>query len=142
MWGKISFMNEMYAMSIGIHDAAVIGLGLLIAVNALMVASARRIRSYAKRMRMVMPLFGGTIAVVLFTGAVMMAAKRLSFSVENILMIVIGIIMIILEARRYKALKRTDPDQEEALMRYRATALKLLGIEAALIGAISAWMLL
>jgi hypothetical protein len=72
----------------------------------------------------------------------MMAAKRLDFSVANIVMIVFGIMLIILEAKRYKGLKRCNPEDPEAFRTYKRKAFRLMGISLGGIAAISAWMVL
>ncbi len=90
-----------------------------------------------------MPISGSLIALILFTGAVMMAAKHLEFSFANIAMIVIAIVMIILEAKRYKTLKRkTDITQESAFSEYKQKAFRFLGIEMALLVSMSVWMMI
>lgn len=90
-----------------------------------------------------MPISGSLIALILFTGAVMMAAKHLEFTIANIAMIVIAIVMIILEAKRYKTLKRkTDITQEDAFGEYKQKAFRFLGIEMALLVSMSIWMMI
>ncbi len=73
----------------------------------------------------------------------MMAAKHLHFTFANSAMIAIAIIMIILEAKRYKTLKRkTDITQEGAFELYKKKAFRFLGIEISLLIAITFWMIL
>lgn len=122
-------MNEMYAMGIVTHNLGVMGMLAVILINFLMLLGAQDIRRYAKRMRIFMPIGAGLIATILFTGAVMMAAKHLSFSFENIVMIVFGILLIILEAKRYKKLKYINMNEPNPLERYKAIAYKILSIE-------------
>ncbi|MCD6258078.1 MAG: hypothetical protein J7J31_00585 [Helicobacteraceae bacterium] len=122
-------MNEMYAMGIVTHNIGVMGMLAVILINFLMLVGAQDIRRYAKRMRIFMPIGAGLIATILFTGAVMMAAKHLSFSFENIVMIVFGILLIILEAKRYKKLKYINMNEPNPLERYKAIAYKILSIE-------------
>ena len=135
-------MNEMYSMSIGVHDAGVALLSLLVLLNIGLLASASDIKVYAKRMRILMPLSASMIAVILFTGMVMMAAKRLDFSFENIVMIAFGIVLIILDAKRYKTLKRSNPENPDAFGAYKRKAFRMMGITLGGLAAISAWMLL
>jgi hypothetical protein len=133
-------MNEMYAMGILTHNFGVIGLMLVVLINMAMLLRAQEPRSYAKRMRIFMPIGAGMISVILFTGAVMMAAKHLSFTVENLIMIIYGTALIGLEIARYKSLKRLNIKAEGAFETYKLKAFKILQIE--LIGslAISIWM--
>jgi len=135
-------MNEMYAMGIVTHNLGVMGMLAVILINFFMLISAQDLRKYAKRMRIFMPIGAGLIATILFTGAVMMAAKHLHFTFENSVMTVFGILLIILEAKRYKKLKYIDLKQEEPLVRYKAIAFKILAIEFFGVALISLWMYL
>lgn len=133
-------MNEMYDMSIVTHNAGVIGMLAVVFINISMLFLAKDLRVYAKKMRVFMPIGAGFIATILFTGAVMMAAKHLDFTIENIIMIVFGTLMIMLEAKRYAKLKHLNLDQENPLEAYRYTAFRILQIEAVMLLAISIWM--
>lgn len=134
-------MNEMYSMSIGIHDAGVFLLSLLVLLNLVLLRMSHDIRTYAKRMRILMPLSASMIATIIFTGMVMMAAKRLDFSVENMVMIIFAIVLIVLDAKRYKTLKRSDPEDPDTFPVYKSKASVMMGIALVGIAAISAWML-
>ena len=135
-------MNEMYTMSIDIHDFGVIFLLLVVLFNFVLLKQADDIHAYARKMRKMMPMAGTMIALIIFTGAVMMAAKHLSFTVENILMIIFSVALIVMEAKRYARFKHHDITDPDAFERYRALATRLLTIELLLIVPISAWMLL
>jgi len=135
-------MEAMYTTGINIHYFGVMVLMGVVLFNIVMLALSHHVVQYAKRMRIVMPISGSLIALILFTGAVMMAAKHLHFTFSNIAMIVIAIVMIILEAKRYKTLKRrTDITQENAFREYKTKAFRFLGIEMVLLSAISIWMM-
>ncbi len=135
-------MEAMYSMGIDIHYFGVIVLMGVVVFNIAMLAFSQQVVRYAKRMRIVMPVSATLLALILFTGAVMMAAKHLSFTLPNIAMIVISIVIIVLEAKRYKTLKRrTDIAQEGAFEGYKAKAFRFLGIELFLLVAMSAWMM-
>lgn len=135
-------MEAMYSMGIDIHYFGVIVLMGVVVFNIAMLAFSQQVVRYAKRMRIVMPVSASLLALILFTGAVMMAAKRLAFDAPNIAMIVIAIAIIILEAKRYKTLKRrTDITQEGAFGAYKAKAFRFLGIELALLVAMTGWMM-
>ncbi|MGD9719141.1 MAG: hypothetical protein AB7U24_07875 [Sulfurimonadaceae bacterium] len=133
-------MNEMYAMGILTHNLGVIGLLGVICTNFFMLYFASDIRKYAKKMRVFMPIGAGLIATILFTGAVMMAAKHLSFTVENIVMIIYGTALIALEARRYARLKHLDLSQENPFGMYKKLAFPILAIEFFGSLLISLWM--
>ena len=135
-------MEAMYKTGLNIHYFGVIVLMGVVVFNIVMLSLSHHIIRYAKRMRIVMPISGSLIALILFTGAVMMAAKHLAFSFVNIAMIVIAIVMIILEAKRYKTLKRkTDITQDDAFVEYKQKAFRFLGIEMALLVSMSVWMM-
>ncbi|MFA6192252.1 MAG: hypothetical protein WC665_07850 [Sulfurimonas sp.] len=135
-------MNEMYDMSIVTHNMGVMGILAVILVNLVMLLSAQDIRRYVKRVRIFMPMSATMIAVILFTGIVMMAAKHLNFSAENIIMIIFGTALIFLELTRYKKLKHLDISKEDALQTYRTIGLRILNVEFFVTLAISAWMLI
>jgi 4-amino-4-deoxy-L-arabinose transferase-like glycosyltransferase len=135
-------MEAMYKTGLNIHYFGVVVLMGVILFNMMMLALSHHVIRYAKRMRIVMPISSSFIALILFTGAVMMAAKHLSFTLANVAMIVIAIIMIILEAKRYKTLKRkTDITQEGAFAEYKKKAFRFLGIEMSLLLVMSIWMM-
>ncbi|MBU0719836.1 hypothetical protein KJ877_00695 [bacterium] len=133
-------MNEMYDMSIVTHNFGVMGILGVILVNIVMLLRAQNIRIYAKKMRVFMPIGATMIAVILFTGSVMMAAKHLSFTVENIIMIVFGTLMIFFEITRYKKLKHLDLSEENHLQNYKSAAMRILQFEFFVTLAISVWM--
>lgn len=133
-------MNEMYSMGILTHNMGVIGLLGVISINIIMLFVAKDIRIYAKKMRIFMPIGAGLIASILFTGAVMMAAKHLSFSAENIIMIVYGTALIGLEVRRYVKLKHINLETQNPLAVYKELAFTLLAIEFVGSLLISLWM--
>lgn len=132
----------MYKAGLNIHYFGVIVLMGVVMFNIVMLALSHHVIRYAKRMRIVMPISSSFIALILFTGAVMMAAKHLHFTFANVAMIVIAIVMIVLEAKRYKTLKRrTDITQEGAFADYKKKAFRFLGIEMLLLILISGWMI-
>lgn len=135
-------MEEMYTMTIGIHAFVVWALIGVIGLNIVQLLMADNIYQYANKTRVWMPVGATLIAAVLFTGTIMMAAKHLDFTVENIVMIVFGIAMIVLEVKRYKILKRTDPRKEDAMQSYKTVGLRLLGAEMVWMIGITAWMVL
>ena len=135
-------MEAMYKTGLNIHYFGVVVLMGVVLFNIMMLALSHHVIRYAKRMRIVMPISSSFIALILFTGAVMMAAKHLSFTLANVAMIVIAIVMIILEAKRYKTLKRkTDITQEGAFAEYKKKAFRFLGIEMSLLLVMSIWMM-
>lgn len=136
-------MEALYNFGLEIHTVGVLVLMGVVMFNILMLSLSKNIIIYAKRMRIVMPISASLIALILFTGAIMMAAKHLNFSVANTIMTVAGIVMIILEAKRYKTLKRrTDIAQEDAFDGYKTKAFRFLGIEIGMLMGISIWMML
>lgn len=135
-------MEEMYSLSIDIHWWGVLGLLAVIGWNMFWLLKSGNIVRYAKRMRVAMPVSASLIALLIFTGAVMMAAKHLSFTLENVVMILFSIALIVMEAKRYKSLKRSNIEKFSALQSYKTKAFKLLGTELLLTLLITGWMLL
>lgn len=135
-------MEALYTIGLEIHTVGVLVLMGVVMFNILMLSLSKNIILYAKRMRIVMPISASLIALILFTGAIMMAAKHLHFTFPNLIMIVAGIVMIILEAKRYKTLKRrTDISQDNAFEGYKSKAFRFLGIEFGMMLIISVWMM-
>ncbi len=134
-------MNEMYIMTLGIHFLGAVFVFGTIVLNLLMLNIAKDLKSYKRLMSIfLMPLSATMIALAIFTGVVMMAAKHLDFTIENIVMIIISLALIVLEAKRGKYLKYMPLKQENGLNIYRAFGSKILYIELALVVAISIWM--
>lgn len=132
----------MYTMGLEIHTVGVIVLMGVVMFNIMMLALSNQVIRYAKRMRIVMPISSSLIALILLTGMIMMAAKHLHFTLANDAMIVVGIVMIVLEAKRYKTLKRrTDITQEGAFALYKRKAFRYLGIEMVLLLSVTLWMM-
>jgi len=134
-------MNEMYNMGLSIHSiGAVIVFGTIV-LNIVLLFLAKDIKKYKRLMSIVLvPLSVTVLGIAIFTGTIMMAAKHLDFTIENIVMILISIALIILEAKRAKYLKFMRNDKERVLEAYSAFALKILYIEAILVAIISIWM--
>lgn len=133
-------MNEMYDMSIVTHNFGVMGVLAVIFINLTMLLRAKEIVRYKRVMRLITPINFISIVGVVFTGVVMMAAKHLDFSVENIVMIFISIVLIVLEAKRAKRLKYSSTKTPNVLEDFKPFALKLLLSEIVLILLISIWM--
>jgi hypothetical protein len=86
------------------------------------------------------PIVGTTIGIVIFTGVVMMAAKHLEFSVQNVVMIIFAIILIYLEVKRSLRLKHLNKKEVTAFESYKSYALKIFILEILVILSISLWM--
>ena len=135
-------MEAMYTLGLEIHIVGVLVLLGVVMFNILMLTLSNHLMVYAKRMRIVMPISTSLIFLVLFTGAIMMAAKHLQFTLINIAMMVGLIMMIVLEVKRYKTLKyNTDIQEENALEEYKHKAFRYLGIELSILMFLNIWMM-
>ncbi|WP_297440071.1 hypothetical protein [Sulfurimonas sp.] len=134
-------MNEMYTMGLSLHSWSAVGFLVVIFLNLFILISSKDLEKY-KRMNALylMPLMITILGTLLFTGIVMMAAKHLSFSVENIIMIILAIVLIVLEAKRAKGLKYLSTTKEHAFNVYKPFARTILQIEFILVVLISLWM--
>ena len=137
-----SIMNEMYSMSIVSHYYSVVGLLVVIFLNFWMMRKAVDIKAYKRQMSLFTPIGSMALASIIFTGIIMMAAKHLDFTIENIIMIVFSILILALEVTRVKRLKYLNPKIEDALKNYKKLVSKLLLSELVLTVSISIWMLL
>jgi len=134
-------MNEMYSMGLSLHSIGGAALLAVVFLNLFMLIVAKDLKKYRRLMSVfLIPLTQTTLGFVIFSGVVMMAAKHLSFSVENIIMIGISLAFIVLEVKRIKSLKYLDAKKERALEFYKPFARRLLQIEFVMTLLISLWM--
>ncbi len=99
-------MNEMYELSQSIHIYSVIGLVSVVLVMMGFHKVKGDFQKFVKIIKMLMTLHLSLFGFVVLTGAVMMAAKHLSFTPANLLMIVSSFIILALEIKRNKALAK------------------------------------
>jgi len=134
-------MNEMYSMGLSIHSWGAVTLLGVVLLNIFFLRSAKELNKYRRVMSIfLMPLSSTAIGIALFSGTIMMAAKHLDFTLENVVMIVISVVLIILEAKRSKTLKYLSSKVENSLEVYKPYGLKILYIEVLIIIVISLWM--
>jgi hypothetical protein len=135
-------METLYTMGLEIHTVGVIVLMGVVMFNIAMLALSKQIVVYVKRMRIVMPISASLIALVLFTGSIMMAVKHSQFTFANLVMIVSGIVMIVLEVKRYRTLKyKSNIHDENSFGEYKNKAFRYLGSEMAILILLSIWMM-
>lgn len=133
-------MNEMYDMSIVTHNWGVMSVLGVIFINIFMLFGIKNLAKYTRAVSLFTPIVGTTIGIVIFTGVVMMAAKHLDFSVQNIVMIIFAIILIYLEVKRSLRLKHLNKKEVTAFESYKSYALKIFVLEILVILSISLWM--
>ena len=134
-------MNEMYNMGIVTHYYGVMTVLVGILINLYRIKKANDIQSYRKFNILFNPINGTFIGTVVFTGVIMMAAKHLDFTIENIVMIIIAIFIIVLELKRSKRLKFLLNNDTEAFDKYKDYGSKLLIYELISVVLVSVWML-
>jgi len=134
-------MNEMYNMGLSLHSWSAVAVLVMIFINLYVLISAKELAKY-KRVNSLylLPLEITVLGTLLFTGIVMMAAKHLHFSVENIVMIILGVALIVLEAKRLKSLKYLSTKKEHALEVYKPFSRTILQVEFGLVLLMSLWM--
>ena len=135
-------MNEMYNMSLSIHWVSVFLLLAIFAASLWQLERANDVMVYLKKMRIQSPLIMMAMFAPIFTGMVMMAAKHLAFTIPNIVMILLSIILIYFEIKRSKPLKFATIIEEGVFEKYKKDAKMILVGEIALIVLISIWMYL
>jgi len=134
-------MNEMYSMGLSLHSIGGIALVGVIFLNIFFLRIARDLQKYKRLMSIfLLPLTATVIGLEIFTGVIMMAAKHLDFTIENIVMIIVSILLIVLEVKRSKSLKYMNPKKERALEGYKGYGVRLLYIEIAWTLVIFIWM--
>jgi len=135
-------MNEMYNMGIVTHYYGVVAVLGVILLNLIMLKKANNIEKYKRFNTLFNPIASIFIGTVIFTGVIMMAAKHLDFTIENILMIAIAVYVIVLEVKRSKKLKYIKNDNLEGFGLYKKDVYKLLFTEFMMVVIISIWMLI
>ncbi len=134
-------MNEMYNMGLSLHSWSAVAVLVMIFINLYILISAKELAKYKKVNSLyLVPLQITVLGTLLFTGIVMMAAKHLHFSIENIVMIILGVVLIVLEAKRLKALKYLSTKKEHALEVYKPYSRTILQVEFGLVLLMSLWM--
>ncbi len=135
-------MNAMYNMSLSIHWVSVFLLVAIFAASLWQLERANDVMAYLRKMRIQGPLILMAMFAPIFTGMVMMAAKHLEFTIPNIAMIVLSIVLIFFEIKRSRPLKYASIIEEGAFDKYKKDAKTILISEIALILLISIWMYL
>ncbi len=135
-------MNEMYEMSLWLHEAGVLFLLLVFLGSLWQLQRADEMIVYLRKMRIQSPMIMMLMFTPIFTGMVMMAAKHLEFTIANIVMIILSIVLIVFEVKRSKPLKFATIAEEGAFEKYKKDATSILVAEIALIIMISLWMYL
>ncbi len=135
-------MNAMYNMSLSIHWFGVFLLLAIFMASLWQLNRANDVMAYLHKMRFQSPLIMMAMFVPIFTGMVMMAAKHLEFTIPNIAMIVLSIVLVFFEIKRSRPLKYASIIEEGAFEKYKKDAKMILIGEIALILLISIWMYL
>ena len=134
-------MNEMYNMSLSLHSWSAVAVLVMIFINLFVLISSNDLKKYKRAHALYWwPLEITVLGSLIFTGIVMMAAKHLHFTVENIVMIVLAVVLIVLEAKRVKTLKYLSTKKEHAFAAYKPFARTILQIEFVLVALMSLWM--
>ena len=134
-------MNEMYNMGLSLHSFGAVAILVVIFINLFVLISYQDLKKYKRLMSIFLtPLSASMLGFAIFTGIVMMAAKQLDFTLENIVMILIGILFIALEVKRLKSLKYLAENKERAFEAYKPIARTILQIEFLMVLLISLWM--
>ena len=134
-------MNEMYNMGLGLHSWSAVAVLVMIFINLFILINSKDLTKYKRANSLYwVPLEITVLGSLLFTGIVLMAAKHLDFTIENIVMIILGIILIVLEAKRLKALKYLSTKKDHALAVYKPFARTILQVEFVLVLLMSLWM--
>lgn len=134
-------MDQMYTMGVTLHAIGILLLIFAIIINMVVLYQADDSEQY-KRFRSIvlLPLNSMLVAAAIFTGAIMMAAKHLDFTPENVIMIVAAVLLILKEVKRSRVLKYVDDDEFSDFVLYKKFAYKILVFEFVLVVLISIWM--
>ena len=133
------FMNEMYEMSQNIHIYSVIALIVLLLLMIAMHKVKGDFSKFVKNIKIAMVFHLSLLGFVVLTGTIMMAAKHLSFSPANLLMIVSVFIVIALEIKRNKALVKVIKFKMMSEESYKRLGFRYQSIELFLLLGVSAF---
>ena len=131
-------MDEMYLMAMDIHFFSVLMLILFVSILTLLTKLPLDFKIFSKFFRPVLPLYFSFLAAVTLTGAIMMAAKHLSFSLINIIMIVTFFSIVHLEVMRHNHFKNKLRASDEEQVFYKKKAFMLHGIELVMLVIVTA----
>jgi len=134
-------MDEMYSMSIVTHNYSVLAILLAVGFNFYKLMSAKSVQNYRKFIMLFNAVGSTLLAVIIFTGVVMMAAKHLDFTLENLVMIIFSIVFIILEGKRAKAFKYVLNKDMEGFLLFKQKAKKIFTFEFVATLIIYVWMI-
>jgi hypothetical protein len=129
-------------MSLSIHWWGVLLLIGIFLASLWQLNRSKDVLAYLRKMRIQGPLIFMAMFIPIFTGMVMMAAKHLDFTISNIMMILLSIILVVFEIKRAKPLKYASIAEEGAFEKYKKEAKTILISEIALIVLVSLWMFL
>lgn len=119
-------MEQMYTDAIDYHIYALLLLVLTITLFYLYTQMHKEFLRYQRMIRTWMPIYIFALSATTFTGIVMMAAKQLSFSFSNSMMIIATLFLIALEVTRHKRLRQTTQAEDRA---YTIFAKRIYAIE-------------
>ena len=113
-------------MSIVTHNFSVLVVLAVIGINFYKIYRADHVQTYRKFNMLFNPVGATILGSVIFTGIIMMAAKHLDFTFANVIMIIFSIVLIVLEAKRSKALRYVMNNDFEAFLVYKKYSQKIL----------------
>jgi len=126
-------MNEMYEMSQSIHIFSVIAM-VMSAILLLVLHKLSAVQEvFVKRVALANLLHVNLLGAVALTGVIMMAAKHLSFSFANIVMIIGLVAFIVLEVKRTKLFKMVTKFKRVELEVYQPIGFNFVLIELVLL---------
>lgn len=132
-------MNEMYTMSHYIHVISLIAYLLILVIMLLTHKRQMLFDDYVKKIGMYMVFHITLMSFFVLTGAIMMAAKHLSFTAANLLMILSVVLITALEIRRNKLLAKASKYKLVGEDECKASAFKYQLIELILVLCVSAF---
>jgi len=131
-------MNEMYEMSQSIHIFSVIVM-LMSGILLLGLHKSSLVQEvFVKRVAVASLLHVNLLGAVALTGMIMMAAKHLSFTFANVVMIAGLIVFIVLEVKRNKLIKMVTKFKRVELAVYKPIGFNYVLIEVVLLLVIGA----
>lgn len=134
-------MEAMYTLGLSIHSITTALFLAVLLLNFVLLYRFEDIVRYKRLNSVVMtPLTLMIYSFVVFTGVLMMAAKRLDFTTPNSVMVVLSVVVLLVEIQRIKTLRFIDPKQRDSFVNYKGVFMKMIGLEIVATLFISLWM--
>jgi len=126
-------MGQLFNLTIGLHEAFVGILLLFAIVNYFIINDKLDFDALHKRVKIILPLYYLFLAMVIFTGLILLGVSKFTIHHTVILMIFVWFIIFFMTIRRYKKLKSLRRGDKRRMARFVRFSKRKHLIDASLI---------